>query len=103
MTKKNSNPPTNFWFGFSLGTICAAGAAYLLGTKPGRKLLQKTLDGSENISDKLPFLLKELENHLIEKFGSAEKLTDSTSVEEVMRKIKDKEQAKHKRLFFKSS
>jgi len=35
---------SNFWFGFALGTITAAGLGYLLGTKSGRLTTQKILE-----------------------------------------------------------
>ena len=43
MKKINNQHPSNFWFGFSLGTIAAVSAGYLLGTKKGREFLKKLM------------------------------------------------------------
>jgi hypothetical protein len=52
-----SNPghqPTNFWFGFALGSLSAAAAAYLFGTKQGRQQLKKLVELSEQVGDNSP-------------------------------------------------
>lgn len=40
---------SNFWFSFTLGTLFGAGGLFFIGTKQGRKLLQKIIDMSENL------------------------------------------------------
>lgn len=47
--KNNIQHPTNFWFGFALGTISALSCTYLLGTKKGRDVLKKILECVENL------------------------------------------------------
>ncbi|QQG44534.1 MAG: hypothetical protein HYW86_01300 [Candidatus Roizmanbacteria bacterium] len=58
--KKQNNHPTNFWFGFALGTLSTAVAVYLLGTKQGRHKLKKVLEMSENIENISPDLIKSI-------------------------------------------
>jgi hypothetical protein len=64
---KNKEQPSNFWFGFALGTIAAVGSSYLLGTKNGRDLTKKLLDLTENLEENLNLikteLVKEMEKH----------------------------------------
>lgn len=57
---KNKEQPSNFWFGFALGTIAAVGSPYLLGTKNGRDLTKKLLDLTENLEENLEFIKTEL-------------------------------------------
>lgn len=55
--KSQSNHPTNFWFGFALGTTSVALLAYLLGTKKGRQSFKKLIELSENMENISPSLL----------------------------------------------
>ena len=57
MKKQNNTHPTNFWFGFAIGTLGAAIAAYLMGTKKGRQNLRKFIELSENIEENSPDLI----------------------------------------------
>lgn len=61
MKSQNNHTATNFWFGFTLGISAAAGALYLLGTKKGRETVHKILEYSEDIPEKLPKLIEELQ------------------------------------------
>lgn len=60
MKKISNHPhPTNFWFGFALGTFAAGSAAYLLGTKKGRETLKKIVTYcEEHEEDSFEFLQK---------------------------------------------
>jgi len=49
MTKTNKAHPSNFWFGFAVGTSIMAVGAYLLGTKKGRETLQQILEYAEKV------------------------------------------------------
>ena len=49
MTKTNKAHPSNFWFGFAVGTSIMAAGAYLLGTKKGRETLQQILEYAEKV------------------------------------------------------
>ena len=64
---KSKESPSNFWFGFALGTIAAVGSSYLLGTQNGRDLTKKLLDLTENLEENLDLikteLVKEMEKH----------------------------------------
>lgn len=55
--KSQNNHPTNFWFGFAVGTLGAAIAAYLVGTKKGRHNLKKLIEFSENMEENTPNLI----------------------------------------------
>lgn len=85
--KNQNKPPSNFWFGFSLGIIAAVIAGYLVGTKKGRELLKKIVDISEHFPDKLPELITEIEKLFTDK--NKEKLLPKlTSIETIINKIK---------------
>lgn len=60
--KSPNNHPTNFWFGFAVGTVSTVIAAYFLGTKKGREHLKKIMDLSENIEELSPTLISEAQN-----------------------------------------
>ena len=62
--KNNSGAPSNFWFGFALGTIAATAGSYLFGTKNGRDTIEKILDFSENLEENLQLLNAELKKEL---------------------------------------
>lgn len=55
--KTSHNYPTNFWFGFALGTVSAITLSYLLGTKQGRELLKKLVKVSEHLDETSPDFL----------------------------------------------
>ena len=63
MKKINNHHPSNFWFGFSLGTIAAISAGYLLGTKKGREFLKKLVEYAEQFPEKIPELINELKKN----------------------------------------
>ena len=48
------NTPTNFWFGFAIGSISAVAIAYLLATRQGRETLKKLISLSENLGERSP-------------------------------------------------
>lgn len=50
MSQQHLNP-SNFWFGFSLGTIMGVAGVYLFGTEQGRKNLHKALELTENLEE----------------------------------------------------
>ncbi len=50
MSQQHHNP-SNFWFGFSLGTIMGVAGVYLFGTEQGRKNLHKALELTENLEE----------------------------------------------------
>ncbi len=45
---KNSQKSTNFWFGFTMGTVLTSILIYSFGTKEGRKLLKEIIAAIEN-------------------------------------------------------
>ncbi|MCL5091419.1 MAG: hypothetical protein M1342_01155 [Patescibacteria group bacterium] len=58
MKNQTNHQSSNFWFGFAVGSLCAAGAGYFLGTKSGRATTQKMLDLFDNWEDTLQHLLE---------------------------------------------
>lgn len=60
MENQSSHKSSNFWFGFALGIIAAGGAAYLFGTKKGRKKLQQFMELSENLEENVASFLEEV-------------------------------------------
>lgn len=67
MENQNKHNVSNFWFGFLLGTTVTGSAAYLFGTKKGRKTLQRLLELSENLEENILFIAEELGEELKEK------------------------------------
>lgn len=66
--QQNNYPKiNNFFFGFALGAGVTAAAAFLLGTKKGRKILKNALELSENLEENLLILGEELGETLAEK------------------------------------
>ncbi len=66
---KNEYQLSNFWLGFAFGAIMAGGAAYLLGTKQGRKMLHELLELSEDWEKNLADILEEVSEVVEEKGG----------------------------------
>ena len=100
---------TNFWFGFTVGTLSMATVAFLLGTKKGRELLKKAIAYAENYeytSDDFLKLLDMLVKMAKKEFGTEQGAlvsAASTSVENLMSKMKDaSNDKKHKKFFTKS-
>jgi hypothetical protein len=67
MENQNKHTVSNFWFGFLLGSAGAITAAFLFGTKNGRKTLQKLLSLSENLEENILMIAEELGEELKEK------------------------------------
>lgn len=42
---------SNFWFGFSLGTVIGVAGVYFFGTKGGRKSLERALELTDNLEE----------------------------------------------------
>lgn len=84
MENQNKHNVSNFWFGFLLGTTFAGSAAFLFGTKKGRKTLQKLLELSENLEENILFIAEELGDELKEK--AEEK--DLSTIGSILNKIK---------------
>jgi hypothetical protein len=98
MKKTNNPPPTNFWFGFALGTLAATGLGYLFGTKKGRETLTQMVKFSENLPENLEHLLDE--HHAVSS-KSENKLIDGLhTIEGVINKIKDTAEGKNHQKFF---
>lgn len=49
----NENNNGNFWFGFFLGGLLGAFIIYLLGTKEGKKKLEKVIEQAETYGEEL--------------------------------------------------
>ncbi len=64
---QNNHKLSSFWFGFLLGGLLTGSAAFLLGTKQGRKTLKKVLEMSENIEETLKDLFDEYGDEIREK------------------------------------
>lgn len=69
----NAHKVSNFWFGFAVGASLTSTAAFLLGTKKGRKFLKQTLELSEDLEENLLVLGEELGENLAEKREELEK------------------------------
>ena len=91
--------PSNFWFGFALGTVSVSALAYLLGTKKGRDQLKKVLEYAEqyeyNSDDfyKLIDALRALNTLEARGEGShrshSQPTASSSSITDIMSKMKD--------------
>ncbi|MBI3366238.1 YtxH domain-containing protein [Candidatus Roizmanbacteria bacterium] len=83
MENQNSHKLSTFWFGFLLGGALTGSAAFLLGTKQGRKTLKKILEMSENIEETVQDLFEEYGDEIREKgselFDSVKKLQKNHS------------------------
>ncbi len=96
--KNNTQHPTNFWFGFALGTVSALSLTYLLGTKKGRDVLKKTLESIENLDPHaidLTALMERITTEIAGKtstqglpVGSSPASSSTTDVGQVMNKIR---------------
>jgi len=64
MEKQNDHHLSNFWSGFALGSIGVTIAAFLFGTKKGRKLLKNILEISENLEENLLQITMDLEKEV---------------------------------------
>lgn len=49
--KNNAAHPTNFWFGFALGSVSATFLSYFVGTKKGRETTKKFLESLEHMDE----------------------------------------------------
>ena len=49
--KNNPTHPTNFWFGFALGSVSATFLSYFVGTKKGRETTKKFLESLEHMDE----------------------------------------------------
>lgn len=86
MKKINNHHSSNFWFGFSLGTLAAVAAGYLLGTKKGRLLLKKLLEYSDQFPEKIPELIDGLKKNFPE--VKEIKLPGLKTIDSIINKIK---------------
>jgi gas vesicle protein len=102
MKKSKPIKPTNFWFGFSLGIGAATIATYLLATKSGREKLKKIVEFTENISENAPGFIEEIEKKIADKAEGPEKVLESgiSSIENIIKKIKDNSHEKSVKKFF---
>lgn len=103
MTKQNDNKPTNFWFGFTLGTLTAGAAAYLLCTKKGRDILKRLIDTAENLPEAIPLLIDEVytKNDMFQKQEVSQKIIGGlNAMDEIINKIKHNSTDKDKKKFF---
>jgi hypothetical protein len=109
--KNQNNHPSNFWFGFALGTASAAAAAYLLGTTKGRETLKKLVEMSEHIETKSPDFMAafhEVVQHITSSTApptqtpeSEPTVTNATNIDSVMDRIKSATQpGKYVKKFF---
>ncbi|MBI4004506.1 YtxH domain-containing protein [Candidatus Roizmanbacteria bacterium] len=60
--RNQHNTPTNFWFGFAVGSMSAMITTYLLATKQGRETLKKLIELSENLGERSPEFVSLLQN-----------------------------------------
>ncbi|MDO8497822.1 MAG: YtxH domain-containing protein [bacterium] len=49
--KSDTTHPTNFWFGFALGSVSATFLSYFVGTKKGRETTKKFLESLEHMDE----------------------------------------------------
>ena len=59
----NENKSGNFWLGFFLGGLIGAFILYLLGTKEGRKKLEKIIEQAETYEEELEEKVANLQRH----------------------------------------
>jgi hypothetical protein len=64
MENQNKHHLSNFWSGFALGVGAATLAAFLFGTKKGRKTLKQLLELSENIEENFLEVVEEVGQEL---------------------------------------
>lgn len=81
MENQNQHKLTQFWLGFAFGGIAVGGAAYLLGTEKGRKILRQILDLSENLEENLLLLAEELEEKIEEETGKIKETVENVEAE----------------------
>src|SRR5437764_706162 len=77
MKNLNNHNPSNFWFGFTLGTVSIASLGYLLCTKKGREFLKQIIDYAEQVGENPDELL-----NILYAFGDSFKETSSTPISE---------------------
>ena len=99
---------SSFWFGFLLGGLLTGGAAFLFGTKEGRKTLKKLLELSEDLEENLASLVEEYGEEIKEKISEEKprinKPSSSKTIDSLLDKIKTlapQTQKKVKRFFVK--
>lgn len=95
---KNPNShPTNFWFGFAVGSITAAATGYFLGTKQGRQTLKKIIEYAETVEEhEGPVLLEHIKNAMKTISQNTSEIGEEApvlerppqSIENIMEKIK---------------
>jgi hypothetical protein len=107
MTNQNKTTPSNFWFGFAIGTASAVGIGYLLGTKKGRSVLKSVIEYAEELGED-PEQFMELLNTVLD---SASKSTPDTgdtnpiqqtftSLGSVLERVKNLQEERQKKRFF---
>lgn len=64
MENQNKHHVSNFWSGFALGVGTATLAAFLFGTKKGRKTLKQMLELSESLEENLLEIVEEVGQEL---------------------------------------
>ncbi len=110
MVSQNEHKLTNFWLGFAFGGIMAGGAAYLLGTKQGRKTLKTILEMSENWEENLAEIIEEVGQELgekgseiIQEFKKQPPVKNHSSIQGLLTKMRSlsPENKKEKRFFVK--
>ncbi len=94
MKNQSNHQPTNFWFGFSIGTVAALGACYLLGTKKGRETLKKLITMSEELPGKIPEMIETLQK-MAPKSSMESKFSGLQTIDSVIKKIKQSSEEKH--------
>lgn len=108
MENQSNHRVSNFWFGFLLGSAVAGSSAFFLGTKKGRKTLQKILELSENLEENIILIAEGLGDELKEKakeiYEEVEKpgKKDFLTISSVLSKIKSlaPQSSSNKKRFF---
>lgn len=81
MDNKSNNG--NFWLGFFLGGVIGGFIIFLMGTKKGRKILEKIIDQTETYEE-------DLEEKLLDIEGKGENfLAEAGKIENIKKKVED--------------
>ncbi|MEN9327201.1 MAG: hypothetical protein RI947_9 [Candidatus Parcubacteria bacterium] len=113
MKNQNNHTPSNFWFGFAVGTFGAVAAAYLMGTKQGRETLKKLIqyadrmeEGSDeflDLMDSLKQVVKQKSSDIVDSIeGATEQSKSNRTLDSLIEKVKSiTRDGGHKEIFVK--
>lgn len=76
MSENNNSKNGNFWLGFFLGGLLGAFIIFVLGTKEGKKLLQKLIDRAEIYEEELEEKIVKLQERGEDLLAEAEEVKD---------------------------